>query len=156
MKRIEIVVEYIKIVQKNLDALTDIKSSLIYTFPIDNYENLSFDEKVKIDALVHRVSKLQDTLGKLIKFYLEFEGIETSSLTPRDIYNIAQKYNLIDSVDDWFEIRDLRNSIAQDYSLMVNQLTDIVNKIYDLSEKLINMSKNAVFIIKNKIGESYG
>lgn len=156
MKKIDIIKNYIDIVRKNLSVIKELKTYLENTFPVESYENLSFEEKVKIDALVHRVSKLQDSLGRLIKFYLEFEGVDTSSLTPRDVYNIAEKYNLINSVEEWFMIRDLRNSIAHEYSLLVNELTDILNKIYDLSDRLIDIAENVIFIVENKTGEEDG
>lgn len=156
MGKVDIVKNYIEITQRNLDTLKKVRQTLYGLFPLTNYENISFDDKIKIDAFVHRVSKLQDSLGRLIRFYLEFEGIDTSSLTPRDIYNIAQKYHLIMSVEEWFMIRDLRNNIAHDYCLFVNELTAILNRIYDLSIKLINTAENVIFMIKNKLGEADG
>lgn len=110
-----------------------------YTFPIsmdnfkkivDNVEYLAYS-----DQIIYRFSKLQDCMGaKLFKSVLLYEG-ENVNKPFLDILNRLEVIDII-NVDEWFEIRDLRNEIAHDYEDNDEIAINILNTIYKLKMDL--------------------
>jgi hypothetical protein len=119
-----------------------------YIFPVsmddfkivlDNVEHLAYS-----DQIIYRFSKLQDCMGaKLFKSVLLYEG-ENINKPFLDILNQLEAIDII-NVDEWFEIRDLRNEIAHDYEDNDEIAINILNTIYklkiDLKETLEAISK---------------
>ena len=119
-----------------------------YTFPLtmndfkvilNNTEHLAYS-----DQIIYRFSKLQDCMGaKLFKSVLLYEG-ENVNKPFLDILNQLEAIDII-NVDEWFEIRDLRNEIAHDYEDNDEMAINILNTIYklktDLKETLDAISK---------------
>jgi uncharacterized protein YkuJ len=122
---------------KHLDRLDGAFAELSnsFKFPIDKH---SFEEMTSStqslayrDQIIYRFSKLQDCMGaKLFKLVLLSQG-ENVNKPFLDILNQLEKINIID-VDEWFEIRDLRNEIAYDYEDNDLEAIEILNTIYKL------------------------
>jgi uncharacterized protein with HEPN domain len=72
--------------------------------------------------------------AKLFKSVLLFQG-ENTNKPFLDILNQLEKIDIID-VDEWFEIRDLRNEIAHDYEDNDTVAINILNTIYKLRNEL--------------------
>jgi len=110
-----------------------------YTFPIDNksFEHIlnSNQELAYSDQIIYRFSKLQDTMGaKLFKSLLLYQG-ESVNRPFLDILNQLERIDIID-VEEWFEIRDLRNEIAHEYEDSDGVAINILNMIYRLKGDL--------------------
>ena len=133
---------------KHLERINDAFNALKkhYQFPlkgnefnkiIKNIQHLAFS-----DQCIYRFSKLQDCMGaKLFKALLLYQG-ENVNRPFLDILNQLEVMDIID-VDEWFEIRDLRNEIAHDYENNDSVAQDILNAIY--------ISKNELEETLNKI-----
>ena len=101
-----------------------------YQLILDDLESLAYS-----DQIIYRFSKLQDCMGaKLFKSILLYQG-ENVDKPFLDILNQLEKMDII-NVDDWFEIRDLRNEIAHDYEDNNNISVNILNTIYTLKDEL--------------------
>ena len=119
------------------DAFTELKKQ--YQFPIKQQDfdkilhskqNLAFS-----DQCIYRFSKLQDCIGaKLFKALLLYQG-ENVNRPFLDILNLLEGMHIID-VDEWFEIRDLRNEIAHNYENNDDLAKDILNAIYKNKDEL--------------------
>ncbi len=121
-----------------------------YIFPIDKkiYEKiLSHIEDIAFcDQVLYRFSKLQDSMGaKLFKSVLLSQG-ENVNKPFLDILNQLETIDII-NVDEWFEMRDLRNEIAHDYEDNDEISINILNSIYKLKQDL----KNILSSIENLI-----
>jgi len=105
-----------------------------YSFPL---ENLQFKKIINnnqdlafADQIIYRFSKLQDIMGaKLFKSYLTAQG-ESIDKPFLDILNRLEKLNILE-VDEWFELRDIRNDISHNYEEDENIAIDLVNTIYN-------------------------
>ena len=75
--------------------------------------------------------------AKLFKSLLLYEG-ENIDKPFLDILNRLEKMGIID-VDEWFEIRDLRNEISHEYDNNEESVIEILNMIYELKDKLVNI-----------------
>ena len=122
-----------------------------YTFPInienfkvilENIEHLAYS-----DQIIYRFSKLQDCMGaKLFKSVLLYEG-ENVNKPFLDILNQLEAIDII-NVDEWFEIRDLRNEIAHDYEDNDEIAISILNTIYKLKSDLKEMLDSIQKLVK--------
>lgn len=119
-----------------------------YAFPLKIFDIKNIINDVQdlafCDQCIYRFSKLQDCMGaKLFKSVLLFQG-ENINKPFIDILNRLEKIDII-KVDDWFEIRDLRNEIAHEYDENDETVMEILNSIYkirnDLSNTLISIEK---------------
>ena len=119
-----------------------------YIFPLSMESFKSILESVEYlaysDQIIYRFSKLQDCMGaKLFKSLLLYEG-ENINKPFLDILNQLEAIDII-NVDEWFEIRDLRNEIAHDYEDNDSIAVNILNAIYklraDLKEILDSIQK---------------
>ncbi len=110
-----------------------------YNFPIgmDNFKKIveNVEYIAYSDQIIYRFSKLQDCMGaKLFKSVLMYEG-ENVNKPFLDILNQLEVIDVI-NVDEWFEIRDLRNEIAYDYEDSDEIAVNILNRIFKLRAEL--------------------
>ena len=59
----------------------------------------------------------------------EYLDEDISSVPMRDILNRLERYQLINSAEEWVYIRELRNEIAHDYPLFENDIVNILNEL---------------------------
>jgi uncharacterized protein with HEPN domain len=113
-----------------------------FEFPLDknSFEKITSSRQLLAysDQIIYRFSKLQDCMGaKLFKSLLLFQG-ENVNKPFLDILNQLEKIEII-NVDEWFEIRDLRNEIAHYYEDNELESITILNTIYKLRNELKNI-----------------
>ena len=71
-------------------------------------------EKAILDAYLKRFASLQDFLGaKIFSLLLEISGIGVSKMS-EVLYSI-EKEEIIDSLENWIELREIRNELEHDY-----------------------------------------
>jgi len=110
-----------------------------YKFPLNNSDyKLIIVDNVDLafcDQCIYRFSKLQDSIGaKLFKSLLLSQG-ENVDKPFIDILNQLEKINIV-NVDEWFELRDLRNEIAHEYDDNGDMVINILNSIFVLKDEL--------------------
>jgi len=113
-----------------------------YPFPISNkdFEKL-LQNRVELafaDQIIYRFSKAQDSMGaKLFKAYMLAQGsnVDRPFL---DILNSLEKLNILE-VDEWFELREIRNEIAHDYEDNTKLAVNILNAIFKHKKELTNI-----------------
>ena len=110
-----------------------------YSFPLhaDTFKQIteSSMDLAYSDQIIYRFSKLQDTMGaKLFRALLLYQG-ENINRPFLDLLNRLESMDIID-VDNWFEIRDLRNIIAHDYDADSETTVEVLNKIYAIRNDL--------------------
>ena len=113
--------------KKELELMNKAKEVLEYSYKtcstISKKEIYPNNELDKFEALTSRFARLSDILTQKIFRLFEYLEMETPG-TVRDRINRAEKWDLIDSADDFFLIRELRNSIAHEY------VPEAINEIY--------------------------
>ena len=123
----------------------------IYKFPIDikSFSKLlnNIQEFAFTDQIIYRFSKLQDVMGaKLFKALLLYQG-ENIDKPFLDILNILEKLHILE-VEEWFELREIRNNIAHDYEESEEFGKIILNEIYQTKDDLEKILKKVNFLIK--------
>lgn len=128
------------------NAFESLKKNYLFPISMEDFKIIlqSVEHLAYSDQIIYRFSKLQDCMGaKLFKSVLLYEG-ENVNKPFLDILNQLEAIDII-NVDEWFEIRDLRNEIAHDYEDNDEIAINILNTIYklklDLKEILDAISK---------------
>jgi len=144
ISEIETHIQRVEIAFENLN-----KHNIIFPLQDDIYDILEDDVLLAFaDQIIYRFSKAQDTIGaKLFKAFLLYEGEEVNKPF-RDILDRFEAMNIID-VDEWFELREIRNEIAHDYDNNEERAKDILNLIYENKKEI----KKLVLRIKSFIKE---
>ena len=108
-------------------------NSKSYAKLVENIQDLAFS-----DQIIYRFAKLQDSMGaKLFKSLLLYQG-ENVNKPFLDILNQLEKMDIVD-VEEWFEIRDLRNEISHDYDNNNEKAMEILDMIIELKDELRNI-----------------
>jgi hypothetical protein len=106
--------------EKHYNALNDYKILIDKLISEKNiYEQFVFNtllpqEKAVLDAYLKRFSSIQDFLGaKIFSLLLDIAGINCSKMS--EVLYYIEKEEIIDSLDNWIELREVRNELEHDY-----------------------------------------
>ncbi|MBX6422554.1 hypothetical protein [Thermosulfurimonas sp. F29] len=68
-----------------------------------------------LDQVAYRFSRLQDSLGDLLRLYLLIKGESVENLPMLDLVNLAEKRGLSVNGERWWHLRRLRNILVHEY-----------------------------------------
>ena len=103
-------------------------------------DNLSPLKLAIFDQFVVRFSKLQDAMGaKLLPAVLELTQEQGDLNAFIDKLNRLEKVGAIESVDEWLELREMRNQFAHDYPQDTEIQASLLNRAFILSERLLTI-----------------
>lgn len=78
------------------------------------FNTLLAQQRAILDAYLKRFSSIQDFLGaKIFSLLLEVSGINSSKMS--EVLYYIEKEEIIDSLENWIEIREVRNELEHDY-----------------------------------------
>ncbi len=78
------------------------------------FKTLKLEEKAVLEAYLKRFAFLQDFLGeKVFPLLLSVAGINASKMS--EVLYKMEKDNIIDSLGNWIELREIRNELEHDY-----------------------------------------
>lgn len=125
-----------------------LKSQDIYK--VEVFENLAFAEKAIFDAYLKRFSSIQDFLGtKIFPILLDLSGISATKMT--DILYFIEKEEIIDSLDNWIELRELRNELEHDYPDQMKQALCDLKKCIDLFSIIESYTVKSIDFAESKL-----
>jgi len=85
-------------------------------FTAESYQTLSPLDVRALDQFVFRFSKLQDALGlRLYPALLQAGGDWRDEQTFLDRLHLLERLKILSSVEDWTQLRQLRNLLAHEY-----------------------------------------
>ncbi|SMP07202.1 hypothetical protein SAMN06265339_0454 [Desulfurobacterium pacificum] len=94
-----------------------------------------------LDQIAYRFSKLQDSLGKLLRVYLFLKGENAYHLPIGDVVLLMEKYGFNISLEKWFALRSIRNALAHEYEEEREKIASVINRVREelpFFEKLLN------------------
>ena len=116
------------------------------------YEQFTFNtlkpqEKAILDAYLKRFTSVHDFLGaKIFPLLLEVAGIPGSKMS-EVLYNV-EKEQIIDSLDNWIELREVRNELEHDYPEELEEALQNLKFCIDSFEKIENYYLNSLKFAK--------
>jgi len=130
--------KYLYEADRHIEHIVEAKDEL--TLPIESYEKLSKLERFALNTLIFRFSKLQDLLGvKIFREFLEFSGLSMEDLSFFDILKLIEKEKICD-IDNWNELRKIRNDIAHDYPEEFDEMIERINLFVQKSDELVDIA----------------
>ncbi len=116
------------------------KMSPVMPLDSDRYLLLTEDEIEHIDQFLFRFAKLQDAMGaKLFRYIMLYLGEDIENRPFIDILNRMEKIGLIDSANEWRELREDRNELSHNYENEPISMSISINILYEKSERLIEI-----------------
>ena len=115
------------------------KRALGAVFPLraDRLRGLDDATVAIIDQFVGRFAKLQDAMGaKLLPLVLELTKEQGDLEAYLDKLNRLEKIGAIPAVDEWLELREMRNAFAHDYPEDSELQAAILNRAYAAADRL--------------------
>ncbi len=107
------------------------------------FNTLLAQERAILDAYLKRFSSVQDFLGaKIFSLLLEISGINCSKMS-EVLYHI-EKEEIIDSLDNWIELREIRNELEHDYPEELKEALEDLKFCIDNFSKLESYYLNSV------------
>ncbi len=120
MNRKEILQKRFAKLDKHYQALKEYKELIDDLLKEKNiYEQFIFNtlkaqERAILDAYLKRFASIQDFLGtKIFSLLLEVAGIPTKKMS--EILSNIEREGIIDNLENWIELRDVRNELEHDY-----------------------------------------
>jgi len=93
-----------------------------------------------IDQFVGRFAKLQDAMGaKLFPIVLELTKEQGDLEAYLDKLNRLEKIGALPSVDEWLELREMRNAFAHDYPDDSELQAATLNRAYVTADRLLEI-----------------
>ena len=127
---------------KHIERLNSASQMMINFMPLNSksYDNLSDDKIVYIDQFLFRFSKLQDAMGqKLFRWILICIDEEVEGKPFVDILNRLEKLSLLDSANEWRELREDRNELSHNYEDEPEIMSETINKLFKKHHELIDI-----------------
>lgn len=132
--------EFLKIADIHVDRINFALRKLNKTFPLQENEIVDLDENdiPLFELLVSRFAKLQDFIGrKIIDEYLQTQGEYSEEHTMLDKLNLLEKFGIIESVQEWQKMREVRNHLTHEYPDHPELTAKYLNQLFELTPKLI-------------------
>ncbi|MBA1433040.1 MAG: hypothetical protein FAF04_05500 [Epsilonproteobacteria bacterium] len=90
-----------------------------------NFNTLKPEKHAILDAYLKRFASLQDFLGaKIFPSLLEVAGIDAKKMS--DVLSLIEKEEIIDNLENWIELREVRNELEHDY---LEELQEALNDL---------------------------
>jgi uncharacterized protein with HEPN domain len=117
-------------------------------FPINtgSYKELSQEYISRTDQLIYRFSQLQDTIGNELEGLAEY----TPNMPFIDILNKLEKLSIIDSAEQWFSLREIRNLVIHEYSGNEQEMVHALNELHQQAQVLHSTLDNLLVYIKHR------
>jgi hypothetical protein len=105
------------------------------------FNALKPEKKAILDAYLKRFASIQDFLGaKIFSLLLELAGINNTKMS--EVLSNIEKENIIDSLENWIELREVRNELEHDYPEELQQALDdlkyCIDNFYKLESYYLN------------------
>ncbi|MFW5754755.1 MAG: hypothetical protein ACOCV9_08120 [Marinilabiliaceae bacterium] len=105
----------------------------------ERFIEMTSEKRAFIDQYIFRFAKLQDLIGqKLFRETLETLGEDTSQMAFIDVFRRLEKLNVISDLEEWQVLREIRNDLAHEYPLLLQETIDSVNAVLSKKETLID------------------
>lgn len=155
----DILVNRFKKLEKHYSAIKEYKEVINQLILKKNiydqfiFNSLKVEERAILDAYLKRFSSIQDFLGsKIFSLLLDVAGINCSKMS--EVLYYIEKEQIIDSLDSWIELREIRNELEHDYPEELEEALIDLKRCIDSFDKIEAYYLNSLNFAKRYIGET--
>lgn len=148
----EVVVLTLETAQTHAKRLSYAMEKLKPYFPMtaEKVTTLTDEQIPLFDLFTNRFSKLQDLMGaKIFNIILEKAGANPDTMMFIDKLNRLEKLGVIESADDWKDLRKTRNHLSHEYPKHPDLTAKFLNEAYKQSKTLFKTLDNLIQIFKS-------
>ena len=114
------------------------------------FNTLKPEKRAILDAYLKRFASIQDFLGaKIFSPLLEIAGIPNTKMS--EVLSNIEKENIIDSLENWIELREVRNELEHDYPEEIQEALNDLKYCIDSFEQLESYYLNSLNFFKKYI-----
>jgi len=114
------------------------------------YQQLTVQQKALFDAYLKRFASLQDYMGaKVFPLIMNMAGITSGKMS--EILIAVEREEIIDSLQEWIELREIRNALEHDYPEVLEQALQELQQCVASHQKLDQYAQNVIRFIKEKL-----
>jgi len=111
------------------------------------FNTLKPEKRAILDAYLKRFASIQDFLGaKIFSLLLEIAGINNTKMS--EVLSNIEKENIIDSLENWIELREVRNELEHDYPEELQEALNDLKYCIDSFEQLESYYLNSLNFFK--------
>ena len=111
------------------------------------FNTLKPEKRAILDAYLKRFASIQDFLGsKIFSLLLEIAGINNTKMS--EVLSNIEKENIIDSLENWIELREVRNELEHDYPEELQEALNDLKYCIDNFEKIQSYYLNSLNFFK--------
>jgi hypothetical protein len=111
------------------------------------FNSLKPEKRAILDAYLKRFASIQDFLGaKIFSLLLEIAGINNNKMS--EVLSNIEKENIIDSLENWIELREVRNELEHDYPEELQEALDDLKYCIDSFGQLESYYFNSLNFFK--------
>jgi hypothetical protein len=148
---------HIALIQKKLDHLQRMRGYLSYSLeqslqlmPIQEWQSLTQDNHATLAAFRVRFSDFQEHLGKTMRAIAIEEEQRTEPFTAVLLY--MEKLEILDSVQAWKELRELRNAINHEYEDHPQRLAGFFQELVSATPRLLDWHQRLIVFCQRSYG----
>ncbi|MCF6309147.1 MAG: hypothetical protein L3J19_01525 [Sulfurimonas sp.] len=114
---------------------------------VEEFNFIKPQDRAIFDAYLKRFTSIQDFLGaKIFPLLIEISGIATSKMT--EVLDYIEKEEIIDSLEHWIEIREIRNELEHEYTDELQEALDDLKYCIDNFKTLESYCFNVINFTK--------
>jgi len=114
------------------------------------FNTLKPEKRAILDAYLKRFASIQDFLGaKIFSLLLDIAGINNSKMS--EVLSNIEKENIIDSLENWIELREVRNELEHDYPEDLQEALDDLKYCINSFEQLESYYLNSLNFFKKYV-----
>lgn len=107
------------------------------------FNTLKPEKRAILDAYLKRFASVQDFLGsKIFSLLLDVAGINNTKMS--EVLSNIEKEEIIDSLENWIELREVRNELEHDYPEELQEALNDLKYCVDNFSKIESYYLNAV------------
>lgn len=147
--------EHLRLIQKKLTHLQRMRRYLVYSvqrfesiLPITDWDELSLEQHEILAAFRIRFSEFQEHLAKCMKAIAIEEEVDVQRFGA--VLSFMEKLNILESVERWKIIRELRNAVNHEYEDDAERLAQFFEEmlkaapeLFDCHQKLLRFCEEA-------------
>lgn len=113
----ELGLQVLRALVRQRDLITDSLRHIRIAQPLtpEALKALSRHDRAELDALVHRMARLQDYLGKQGFRTILIVDLAEVPASMTDVLGQMEKIGVVDGTDDWARLRAARNALTHEY-----------------------------------------
>ncbi len=157
MEKKEILDNRLAKLRKHLAALSDYKGLIdklaqdAEIYRPDVFEKLPPQSRALFDAYLKRFASLQDYLGaRVFPLLMELSGIVAPRFT--DVLIAVERERLVDDLQQWIELRDIRNALEHDYPECLEKALRDLQQCVDSFDRLSKYTQNTFAFAQERLG----